>query len=390
MSRWRESSGRSSGSQIVPPGESSSGKACDELHEVLEVGHLRVAADVALADERTAVDRREHHVVAADVGVVGRVARLQLELARRLGDLLEDPLGVEPDAVLVLHDLPRAAQELDRLGQQELDPELGDDPPPAAVERRHRVLGEDLVSGHAVDEHRVEARIITRVEQQFQVGRGRPRSTAAPTCSCACSSQMSRSRSRDLASASGIPKSTASRLVSALERRGLVEQDGERGRLRPGPAILRVAERSMLERNIVELARPVARRARGGQRRDDQPRGARAATGSSTSPRSTAATSSAPASGSGGPSTTTAPPSARCSWRSDGRRSRRRRWPGTRPTRSPTRSDCAAELKVVRRTGVSRPRSTSSSPASRRWRHRSAARAATSSPRSASPGRRCG
>jgi IclR family transcriptional regulator, acetate operon repressor len=60
----------------------------------------------------------------------------------------------------------------------------------------------------------------------------------------------------DLASATGIPKSTASRLVSALERRGLVEQDGERGRLRPGPAILRVAERSLLERGVVELARP--------------------------------------------------------------------------------------------------------------------------------------
>lgn len=60
----------------------------------------------------------------------------------------------------------------------------------------------------------------------------------------------------DLASAAGLPKSTASRLVSALERRGLIEQDGERGRLRPGPAILRVAERSMLERNIVELCRP--------------------------------------------------------------------------------------------------------------------------------------
>ena len=59
----------------------------------------------------------------------------------------------------------------------------------------------------------------------------------------------------EIASASGIPKSTASRLVSALERQGLVEQDGERGRLRPGPAILRVAERSMLERSILELAR---------------------------------------------------------------------------------------------------------------------------------------
>lgn len=60
----------------------------------------------------------------------------------------------------------------------------------------------------------------------------------------------------DLASASGIPKSTASRLVSALERQGLIEQDGQRGRLRPGPAILRVAERSMVERSVVELARP--------------------------------------------------------------------------------------------------------------------------------------
>ncbi len=60
----------------------------------------------------------------------------------------------------------------------------------------------------------------------------------------------------ELANAAGLPKSTASRLLSALERRGLVEQDGERGRLRPGPAILRVAERGMLERNVVEVARP--------------------------------------------------------------------------------------------------------------------------------------
>ncbi len=58
----------------------------------------------------------------------------------------------------------------------------------------------------------------------------------------------------DLASASGIPKSTASRLVSALERQGLVQQEGERGRLRPGPAILRMAERSLLERSVVQAA----------------------------------------------------------------------------------------------------------------------------------------
>ena len=31
MSRWRESSGRSSGSTIVPPAESSSGNDCDSF-----------------------------------------------------------------------------------------------------------------------------------------------------------------------------------------------------------------------------------------------------------------------------------------------------------------------------------------------------------------------
>jgi IclR family acetate operon transcriptional repressor len=59
----------------------------------------------------------------------------------------------------------------------------------------------------------------------------------------------------ELASAAGIPKSTASRLLGALERRGLVEQVGARGRMRPGPAILRVAERGLLERSLVELGR---------------------------------------------------------------------------------------------------------------------------------------
>jgi hypothetical protein len=86
---------------------------------------------------------------------VRRVAGLQVELRRGLGHLLEDPLGVEAHAVLVLDDLAGTAQQLDRLGQEEFDPELGHDPPPAAVERGHRVLGEDLVAGHVVDEHGV-------------------------------------------------------------------------------------------------------------------------------------------------------------------------------------------------------------------------------------------
>jgi DNA-binding IclR family transcriptional regulator len=97
------------------------------------------------------------------------------------------------------------------------------------------------------------------VEQEFQVADATPGTTAVDRGADLLVRVLESERPvalTELASAAGIPKSTASRLVSALERRGLVEQDGQRGRLRPGPAILRVAERGMLERNVVELARP--------------------------------------------------------------------------------------------------------------------------------------
>jgi DNA-binding IclR family transcriptional regulator len=96
------------------------------------------------------------------------------------------------------------------------------------------------------------------VEQQFQVSRGT--GTAAIDRGAELLVRVLESPEpaalSELAKATGIPKSTASRLLTALQRRGLVEQDGERGRLRPGPAILRAAERGLLERNLVEMAGP--------------------------------------------------------------------------------------------------------------------------------------
>ncbi len=59
----------------------------------------------------------------------------------------------------------------------------------------------------------------------------------------------------ELAERSGLPKSTTSRLVSALERQGLVQRLGERGRLRPGPVLLRFASRDSAA-TLVELAQP--------------------------------------------------------------------------------------------------------------------------------------
>ncbi len=175
----------------------------------------------------------------------------------------------------------------------------------------------------------------------------------------------------DLATAAGLPKSTASRLLSALERRGLVEQDGERGRLRPGPAILRVAERGMLERNFVEYPAG-ARRALRAERRDDQPVGVPGPRASSTCCRSTAATSSAPASGSAAPSTMSANGKvflafgARCArWRT--RATRRRRSPTPR-CGEPSSRPCGGRFCDVGRRARDRARRDRGAGTRRQWR----------------------
>lgn len=58
----------------------------------------------------------------------------------------------------------------------------------------------------------------------------------------------------ELAAASGLPKSTTSRLVGALERRGLVQRAGDR-RVVAGPVLLRFAHRDS-GASLVDLAAP--------------------------------------------------------------------------------------------------------------------------------------
>ena len=57
----------------------------------------------------------------------------------------------------------------------------------------------------------------------------------------------------DLALAAELPKSTASRLVSSLERHGLVRRNGARGKVQAGPAILRFAHRGIVDRAKLEI-----------------------------------------------------------------------------------------------------------------------------------------
>jgi len=109
-------------------------------------------------------------------------------------------------------------------------------------------------------------RNISRMEQEFQ-GEERPEATGSGTqvidrgaqlLALVLESDAPRALT-DLAADAGLPKSTASRLLGALERHGLVEQQGERGRFRAGPVLLRFAGRGAAGRNLAELAeRPMA------------------------------------------------------------------------------------------------------------------------------------
>ena len=63
----------------------------------------------------------------------------------------------------------------------------------------------------------------------------------------------------ELAVRAGLPKSTTSRLIAALERQGLVQRLGERGRLHPGPVLLRFATGDSSSA-LQELAAPSLRR----------------------------------------------------------------------------------------------------------------------------------
>ncbi|MSO94677.1 MAG: IclR family transcriptional regulator [Thermoleophilia bacterium] len=58
----------------------------------------------------------------------------------------------------------------------------------------------------------------------------------------------------ELAQLAGLPKSTTSRLVGALERQGLVQRDPARGTIKPGPVLLRYARKETSGLDLVELA----------------------------------------------------------------------------------------------------------------------------------------
>jgi IclR family transcriptional regulator, acetate operon repressor len=64
----------------------------------------------------------------------------------------------------------------------------------------------------------------------------------------------------ELVERTDLPKSTVSRLVAALERNALVQRETARGPLRPGPVLMRLARRGVLDRDLAELCAPALQR----------------------------------------------------------------------------------------------------------------------------------
>ena len=118
-----------------------------ELDEVAEILDARVApAFIEVADERRAVGRREHRVLAADQHVAGGIARLLNELARRrrLDQLpAHAARHAHPLALNV-----RARRLPDRQGLRvfaELDADLLEDRVGIALDQGQALFAEDLV-----------------------------------------------------------------------------------------------------------------------------------------------------------------------------------------------------------------------------------------------------
>ena len=126
--------------------------------EVDDVEHLRQPDQVlvvrAIADPSAAVrvdhvrgagDRPEGRPVAADLEVVGRVGRVQRERRRRRPDPLGRPspgrTGRAPNPGRT--SAPAAAQELARLGVEEVHPDLLEHAERGLVDRLELVLGDD-------------------------------------------------------------------------------------------------------------------------------------------------------------------------------------------------------------------------------------------------------
>jgi IclR family transcriptional regulator, acetate operon repressor len=111
---------------------------------------------------------------------------------------------------------------------------------------------------HSLDDSRFHPNI-SSVEQEFQRSQGTQSiDRGAQLLALVLESEAPRALG-ELAADAGLPKSTASRLLGALERNGLVEQEGMRGAFRAGPVLARFAGGGLSARRLVELSeRPMA------------------------------------------------------------------------------------------------------------------------------------
>ena len=184
------------------------------------------------------------------------------------------------------------------------------------------------------------------VDQPYRNAGGRPGGAAADP-GRACSGPVTFT---ELTAASGLAKSTTSRLLMALERNGLVRRDG-RGRFRPGEVFVSYAWRGGAEAGLIAVAQPFLDRLGEADRRDDQPRRGQPGHGGADRPGGQHLPDRRDQLGR--PVGAAALRGARqgAAGLRRGRRCRPAAWPAGPGTRSPAASALQADLAEVRRRG---------------------------------------
>ena len=199
---------------------------------------------------------------------------------------------------------PGLAEQLERAVVHELHAELGHQPSPAPVKGGHGFLGQHLVARHRVAEHgsswgtwaiSVSEALtsLTTASSLMMWNQGstswnqrEPLPRRSPSVSDTATGTRALDRAADLVAAvvhadepmsfadlqdaSGLAKSTTSRMLTALERSGLLERDPA-GSYVAGRLFWLYAARHDPWEELVRLARPVMQRIGDDDRRDGAP-----------------------------------------------------------------------------------------------------------------------
>src|ERR1700733_9796268 len=272
MSRCRESKGASLGSQITPPAESSSGNDCDSMH--------RRRKSSSVASRRTSPSRTNGEPYTAPNTMSSPPMCTLLAGLRACTSNSRGASATWASTKSGSRYTTSPSVRWPAFRNSSTASGLANWTPISDTIRRQPLSSTATASGGRISYLGIVLRNIGSPEWQARNGtfltgashrktmfrdmeQSSPTGTQAVDRAAQLLIQVARHRDpvtfTELTSASGLAKSTTSRLLTALERNGLVRRDPA-GRFSPGEVFVSYACRGGVEADLVSLAQPVLAR----------------------------------------------------------------------------------------------------------------------------------